>query len=129
MKTLPWSTTIVSIAIGGTPASGVPCSSASWVMSTTTLAGRPWYRHAARLCQPGRICLGRTQSYSRPATSRAFVVNGVSLIATTLRVNRSIATVSSSRTHLPVRRSMAKTSRTVVSSSRYSPGRVATSEP
>lgn len=57
------------------------------------------------------------------------MVNGVRRIATTLRVNRSIATVSSSRTHRPVRRSIANTSRTVVSSSRYSPGRVAFRDP
>lgn len=62
MNTLPWSTTIVSGKIGGTPASGVPCSSVICVTSTTTCAGSPWKRQAARSVQPLRIGFGRTQS-------------------------------------------------------------------
>lgn len=57
------------------------------------------------------------------------VDTGVTLIPHTHRSSQSIATVSSAWTHFIVIGSMAKTSRRVVSISRYSPGLVGLSFP
>lgn len=67
--------------------------------------------------------------WSTFATSCAFVDTGVNRSPSTQRVNRSIATVNSTPTQRIVIGSIANTSSGVVSSTTYSPGRVARSRP
>jgi len=72
---------------------------------------------------------GRSASNSTSAASTDLVDTGESRSPVTARESRSIAIVSSQRTHRNVTGSIANTSSGVVSSSRYSPGRVGRSRP
>ena len=72
---------------------------------------------------------GLIASNSTSDASTALVDTGEIRSATTHRLNRSTAIVNSTPTHRSVTASIANTSSVVVSSSRYSPGRVASSRP
>jgi hypothetical protein len=72
---------------------------------------------------------GVTVSKSTTAASTALVETADSRSPQITRENRSMAIVSSRRTHLSVSGSMAKTSSGVVSRTRYSPGCVARRRP
>ncbi len=72
---------------------------------------------------------GRIDSNSTAAASTALVETGVSRSPVTHRSYTSIATVSSACTQRSVTGSIANTSSRVVSSSTYSPGRIARSRP
>ncbi len=72
---------------------------------------------------------GQIASNSTNDASTAFVETGEIRNATSARLHKSIAIVNSTPTQRNVIGSIANTSDVVVSSSRYSPGRVATSPP
>src|SRR3954451_4460399 len=110
---------MVSAATDGN--SGCPSRSTSFSASSTTVDGTPQYG-SGPASEPSR---GRTASNSTPATSTDFVDTGVNRRPTMQRLYRSMATVSSQRTQRQVTGSIANTSSVVVSSTTYSPGRVA----